>query len=269
MLPLTLPFVANLRTMELRAVQATAQNAYENLQRLWGYLSQYEERFVTLDSGERVMIMARRAGGGGETLTDYLWFATDDITVNGAFRIRVGPGRFSCTEVTGIDSDPPTVAQFVREVSVAGGEFSVTNGSSVYLKITAAQLDSSLEYDNEGQSPADPAGGPTGGATYTAEELITVTVTNKGRVFYALSGEIVVTSTPPTGDATTGYILLTDIEIAGKTMTIKRRRRSVDIGTITGVYGGPVVVDANTEDQLTCVSGEEKTCTYLARTSPD
>jgi hypothetical protein len=201
---------------------------------------------------------------------DWTWFGVEDTSEGEVFSVTINEGRITAPDLAGINSADPTPTAFLREITVEGNDFEVVDGSKIYLKITAEPVDIENEYTNEEQVD-DPEGGPSAsGSTYKVPDLITVSTWVKGRVWGAVSGELIMSTTEPENTDTIGHVLLTEIEITDGKMTIKRRRTGgVDVTTIAAAFGDDVEVDANIEDHQVCVDGEAHDASFLAKTNTD
>jgi len=232
-------FTRDTTSLEPRAIAGMAREAHEAIAKLYEWLREYTEARLEYEDGSEATFLAKDLIQGTATAAD--WFTVSSIGTADAPQIRVREGRIACPDVNGASGDPPSIASFLRELTVPSKDFAVSDGSKVYCKINAGEMTAAYVYED-----TDP------------DEYISITVNMNSKIWRALSGEIVVQNGAPPASATAGYVLLAEISITDGAMTISQRHRgTIFAGAVTAAYGAdPIVTTGLSQATYTiCNSG--------------
>lgn len=212
----------------------------------WG--RQYDEIEIDTADGQRMVVLARTVRRARPVSTAY--FGVSDISAAGETKIRVNDGVIRAPDTAGVTSDPPTLAALLKDYPVTGGDFSVVDGSKVYLKVTTTDAVASFVYEEEDE----------------ANDYVNVTVTNNCKFFTGTSGEVIVQTGEATSTADASYTLLAEIAIADGAMTISHKAPGpVTVPAVSAAYGSvPNLTEAfSTQTLSVCVSGSPSSVTFL------
>ena len=212
------------------------------------FLSSFSPRYITTADGERVEVFARTryndATAGSE------WFTVSNTSTADTLKVRVSEGRIACPDLTGYSTATPAIAKFLRTLTVAAAELTVTATCGVYCKITVEELTDSAARDYAGED--------TGG-------LVTVTVKMRNKIWRATAGEIIISPTAPADTDETSHVLLANVTVTDGAITILPRHRGLIFApAVTLAYGADPTVETETESYTVCNTGTPVTVTFIA-----
>ncbi len=232
-------FTRDTTSLEPQAVAGMAREAHEFCRVIAAWLRDYREPRLAWEDGMEGTFLVKDLIPGTATPAD--WFTVSSIGTSDAPQIRVLEGRIACPDVTGADAAAPSITSFLRELAVPSKDFSVSDGSNVYCKITAGVMTVANAY-----------------TATDADEYVSVTVNMNAKLLRALSGEIVVMSGDPPATETEGYVLLAEISITDGAMQIRQRHRgTIFAGSVTAPYGADpeITTGFSTAAYTICDSG--------------
>lgn len=203
-------------------------------------LRQFEVVTLELDDGTRARILAADLVPGN--VTNERYFTVSNISADGNFRVRVADGSFTAPDVEGIESANPTLAALMESNEVEGGEFDVSDGSKVYLKLTVTKTTVTREPTTEGSE--DPAAA-----------LLTISGEQAVIVWHATAGTVVVQTGTPSNTESLCYIKIATIAITDGTLTIRQHRDGeIDTPTVPSLTS-TLDIAGETEELTVCNSG--------------
>jgi len=175
-------------------LRASASDASSAIRSLQDFLRRYKDTDIKTADGKIVTVLARRNRTSEHAVTDY--FSVSDISTADQAKVRVAAGIIRAPDISGCDSDPPTIGAILKEYPVAGVDLDVSDGSRIYVKITTES-------------------GSSFTVTLTAEsdDYVSVETEETVKVFTGTSGEIVALTSAPTPSALLSYALIAVVSV--------------------------------------------------------
>lgn len=223
------------------------------------FLAEFKPVFILGADGRKHEALVRTSFNA--TGTNHKWFGVTDISEGEDYKILVNEGRIAAADTAGIESDPPEIAALMKQYVVDEAEFSVSDGSKVYLKITTTSTEADHEYTSEGGDTNGDAEGDGG-----LGELLTVETTVKSKTWTGTEGTIVVQPGVAVSTSDVSYVLIAEILIEDGTMIIKQRHDGVVTPpSVSGAFGAdPVLTGVTREDDI-CEDGTAITLLHIAK----
>ncbi len=180
------------------------------------------------------------------------WFNVTNTSDEDGLKVTVAEGRIACPDLTGYSTATPTIAKFMRTLTVAELELVVTVTCGVYCKLTVEELTDSTNRDYEDE---DAAG------------IIGVTVKMRNKIWRVTAGEIILSTTAPTDTSSLAHVLLADITVVDGVMSIQSRHSGLIFApSLTVAYGEDPVVTSETKTYSVCDNGVVGSATFIAVT---
>jgi len=229
------------RRTDPQSLLELASEANDGAKFVCDLLRQFEIVTLELDDGTRAQILAANLVPGNAAASEK-YFTVTNISDGENFRVRVADGSFTAPNVEGIEAANPTLTALMESNAVDGGEFDVSDGSKVYLKLTITKTPVTREPTTEGS--ADPAAA-----------LLTVSGRTVLTVWHATAGTVVVQTGTPSNTEALCYIKIATTTITDGTLTIRQHRDGeIDTPTVTSLTS-TLDIAGETDELTVCNSG--------------
>jgi hypothetical protein len=194
-------FTGDSRSLEPQAIQRMAADAYEATKRIYYWLTEWREMRLEFDDGSSVIVLGKQATQPRRT--NRKPFGATDVSEGDTRKVRINDGLLWASHATGLTSEPPTITTLMREMAVAGAEFTVADGDIIYCEITvAAADDAALGVEDE------------------SGDYVDIEIAQKNISWQATGGELKKGTSLPAGTASKSFRRIAEIEIEDGSMTI-------------------------------------------------